>query len=341
MRKTVSASITLILIAVSISGYVKSQNSHDAQPSWSPSASKIAFVSNRSGNSDLWIYDIDNNSVQNVTIDFGEETRLVTNIEWKPDETQLLFNYVTSSNHDIWSYSIETNQLVNLTNSSNYIEGNAKWSPTEDRIIYISNELGNADIWIMDADGSNKSNLTSTHLDERNQNWSHDGNFISYSTDDSTTISLNIMDVSTDETITISENAGDAVWSPNGCCIAFISLKTKFDIDVYYRSNQVIQNLTEDDPRDSLQPTWSPNGNHLYFVADDREQFALIKYSIQSGEFQTLIEQPTQIAHISVSSNEEIAFLSFASGNADIWVMDSEGNNLRNITESTKEFDEP
>jgi len=46
----------------------------DAAPRWSPDGSEIAFVSDRSGNSDVWVATADGASFENLTSDPGSDT---------------------------------------------------------------------------------------------------------------------------------------------------------------------------------------------------------------------------------------------------------------------------
>ena len=116
----------------------------DFNPAISNNGSKLAFISNRDGNREIYTADL----------------------VWMDGYTQ-------------W----EGRNLTNITNSSEN-DWTPKFSPTTDKIVYSiyfpSND--NYDVFIMNSDGSGKKNITNSPWYEKYPQFSPDGSFIIYQT---------------------------------------------------------------------------------------------------------------------------------------------------------------
>lgn len=67
-------------------------NQRDIDPAWSPSGNKIAFVSNRSGNFDLFTVSADGSTLHQLTNTLENEITPA----WSPDETKIVYVRVTT-----------------------------------------------------------------------------------------------------------------------------------------------------------------------------------------------------------------------------------------------------
>ena len=59
----------------------------DGNPSWSPDGQKIAFMSDRSGNSEVYVMNADGSGVTRITFDPATDAEP----RWSPDGTRFIF----------------------------------------------------------------------------------------------------------------------------------------------------------------------------------------------------------------------------------------------------------
>ena len=73
------------------------------QPVWSPDGRKIAFSSDKSGNYDIWIVDIEEARLEQVTVHEGLDVKPA----WSPDGRKLAFVSTRSGVMEIWVMDLE------------------------------------------------------------------------------------------------------------------------------------------------------------------------------------------------------------------------------------------
>jgi Tol biopolymer transport system component len=128
-------------------------------PSWFP-LQKIVFASNRSGNFDIWIMDVNGTGLRQLTDSPSNETQptvIYSTIMYASDE---------SGSHDLWSMNIDGQNKQQLTSSA-ADECMPAWSPIGG-IVYAhrSDSDDDYDLWAMNTDGTGKTRLTNNPSDE-------------------------------------------------------------------------------------------------------------------------------------------------------------------------------
>ena len=147
----------------------------DTRGSWSPDGESIAFNSDRSGNMNIWLYSVKNNSMRQLTRGAGGDFQP----QWSPDGKQLVFFSSRARSVDIWSVEVTTGKLRRLTKSL-AVDVNPFFSPDGRWIAYQSDQSGRLEIWIMKADGSQTRRLTQTGVTGHFLRWTADSRSVIY-----------------------------------------------------------------------------------------------------------------------------------------------------------------
>jgi len=137
----------------------------NTQPAWSPDGDTIVFVSDRSGNHDLWSVNPDGTGLTQIT---DTPNRQEANPDWSPDGTRLAFDVCQSAtfpcagitpNYEIVTSDADGTNLTRLTSVAG-IDAHPSWSPDGTQIAFRSDRAGFSHIWRMNADGSGVVQLT-------------------------------------------------------------------------------------------------------------------------------------------------------------------------------------
>ncbi|HJS42922.1 MAG TPA: Ig-like domain-containing protein [Gemmatimonadales bacterium] len=126
---------------------------HD--PAFSRDGSRIAFVSQRDGNPEIYVMNADGRGVTRITNDPQADGRPV----FSADGQSLVFHSSrTAGKQQIWSVNLDGTGLTQLTRDSLNLSPSV--SPDGQTIAYVSLRDKNYDIWLMARDGSNQRRFT-------------------------------------------------------------------------------------------------------------------------------------------------------------------------------------
>ncbi len=142
----------------------------DEAPAWSPDGSRIAFESNRDGDSDVYVVNADGTDLRPLTANTVDDHTP----SFSPDGTQLVFSSLRSGNLDIWTMNADGTTPRQLTLAPGE-DSLPAWSPDGSTIAFTSNRDGNYEIYVMNADGTGQTNLTRDPGDDMWPSWSPGG----------------------------------------------------------------------------------------------------------------------------------------------------------------------
>lgn len=231
---------------------------------------KIAFVSGRSGNKEIWVMDYDGANQQQIT----HLNSIALTPRWSPDSTRIAFTcYVpfrSITSAQICIYSMASNRLIAFprflgTNSS------PAWSPDGQQIAFMSSINGNPAIYVAQADGMHLRRVTFGAGVATSPTWNpKTGKQLVFVSDRAGDPALYLSDADGSNTQKIDlPDMGyviDPSWSPNGQLLAFSWRRPSGNYDIYVMdivSHQLVE-LTKDEARNE-RPSWAPDGRHLVF----------------------------------------------------------------------------
>jgi len=126
-----------------------------SDPAFSPDGSRIAFVSLRDGNAEIYVMNADGSGSTRVTNDPLTDGRP----SFTPDGQTIVFHSSrTAGKQQIWSVNVDGTGLTQLTRDS--VNAAPTVSPDGQTIAYVSTRNKDSEIWLMNRDGSNQRQFT-------------------------------------------------------------------------------------------------------------------------------------------------------------------------------------
>jgi Tol biopolymer transport system component len=135
----------------------------ERQPSVSPDGKRIAFVSDRDGDFDLYVIEVVPGSKAKRPVKLTDNTTDDSYPDWSPDGKRLSFSSGEVGERDVYVMKAapqgRTNRPVNLTDAAGD-DSDPTWSPGGKKLAFVSDRTGDDEIWTMEADGTDPTNLT-------------------------------------------------------------------------------------------------------------------------------------------------------------------------------------
>ena len=235
-------------------------------------STQIAFVSNRSGNKEIWAMDYDGENQHELT----QIHTISLTPRWSPDASRIAFTCFAQPGSSsvltaqICMYSLSSSRLISFqrfkgTNSS------PSWSPDGSQVMFMSSMLGNPELFISDASGGRPKRLTFSNGSNTSPSWNpKTGQQVAFVSDRGGIPQLYTMnaDGSSQAKVNLPDMGYviDPAWSPNGQLLAFSWRRPNGNYDLYVMEIATAQlvELTRDAGRNE-RPSWAPDGRHLVF----------------------------------------------------------------------------
>jgi len=260
---------------------------------------KLAFASDR--NREPVVASVEKREVKEIYVsdyDSANQRRITINRNlnitpnWSPDGRSIAYTSYRGDTPDILISNIFAGTLESPTKGSKGSNFLPVFSPDGTRIAFMSNRDGNPEIYVMNRDGSNVMRLTNNPM----------------------------IDVT-------------PTWSPNGTQIAFTSERSGSpQIYVVGVDGTGLRRISYESQAD--RPTWSPPPlNEIAFAAKTGPGNDIKILNIQSGETrQITFGEGDNESPAWAPNGRHLAFSSTRMGKAQIFTVDRDGRNLRQIT---------
>jgi len=235
-------------------------------------STQIAFVSNRSGNKEIWAMDYDGENQHQLT----QLHTISLTPRWSPDASRIAFTcYMQPGSSGVVTaqicvQSMLTNHLISWprfrgTNSS------PAWSPDGSQLMFMSSMNGSPELFVADASGQRPKRITFSSGASTSPSWNpKTGQQVAFVSDRGGIPQLYVMnaDGSSQSKIDLPDMGYviDPAWSPNGQLLSFSWRRPNGNYDLYVMeiaTRQLVE-LTRDVGRNE-RPSWAPDGRHLVF----------------------------------------------------------------------------
>ena len=326
------------------------QSGHDSSPIWAPDGKMIAFLSSRSGDSQVYLLSMDGGEAKPLThLSTGADI-----VKWSPDGKTIAF---TSG-----VYPDCKEDACNSARDAEKEKNKVKAHVAE-HLLYRHwthwNEGKRSHLFVVPADGSAAPrDLTAganydVPPDERgvpsDLNFSPDSKEICFTavTDPVEAISTNgdlfVVPVAGGEAKRITTQPGfdgGPAYSPDGKYIAYhAQLAPEYESDrwrvmLYDRATQKIENLSESFDRSANELAWSPDSKTIYFTAEDETLQPIYAMAPRAGD--TPKKLITNSYNLGVSWSSDGRTLVFERTSltmpAEIFAASSDGSGVRQLT---------
>ncbi|NJD53817.1 MAG: hypothetical protein FIB07_13230 [Candidatus Methanoperedens sp.] len=261
---------------------------------------KIAFVSNRDGNDEIYSMNADGTGQTRLT----NNTASDVNPAWSSDGTRIAFVSNRDGNNEIYVMNADGSNQQRLTSSTSS-DINPTWSPDGTRIAFATNRDTGSwvgyEVYVMNANGSNQQRLTNNTVDDVNPTWSPDGTRIAFITNKDGNYEIYVMNADGSNPQRRTNNTasdGNPAWSPDGTKIAFVRNSGTWVADIYITNAYTCQECTGTAPTDLSQspsadadPAFSPDGTKIAFATS------------RDGNYEIYIMNPDGSEQIRVTNN--------------------------------------
>ncbi len=307
---------------------------------WSPNGEKVVFSKVGNMTNDLnYLSDADGSN--EVKLPLKAE-----NVSWSNDGQDIVFQSVStisndSENVEIFLYNINSKKLSQITRSKGF-DGDPAFSPDGQEIVFVSTRDGDFEIYLMNVNGENVRRLTHNSAKDSFPRFSSDGTGISFTStinEETTDIyfmskkGVNIIRLTTWKSNELSRASS----SPDGTKIAFNSDKDGND-EIYimdFESAKVKPFLSDENA--SLQTaSFSKDGNKLIYSAELPDKtFELRILDLATNKNKKILNTSSGPNYPRFSPDgKKIAFHQEVNGRWDIFTLNSNGTELKNLTEN-------
>lgn len=250
-------------------------------PSANGSDDQILFVSNVSGNYEIYSFNLSTRKMINLSNNSADDM----NPQMSPDGKSIVFYSNRSGNNQIYRMDTKGNNVVSLT-ENNFQDFDPSYSPDGTKIVFKStrdDKLG--DIFIMNDDGTEQKNLTVNRktTEEWDPTFSKDGSRVYFvvrkGTNDQTD-DLYMMNTDGGELKQLTNNTL-VDWypsvNPKNGKILFVSREVGGSTDDLYEmdengtNRQRIISLIGND----ADPAWSMDGERIVFIRENETNYDL------------------------------------------------------------------
>jgi dipeptidyl aminopeptidase/acylaminoacyl peptidase len=326
------------------------QSGHDSSPVWSPGGKTLAFLSSRSGDSQVYLLSLEGGEAQRLTkLSTGADL-----VKWSPDDKTIAFTsgvYPDCKDDDC-------NSKRDAEKEKNKVKAHVA-----EHLLYRHwthwNDGKRSHLFVVPSDGSAAPrDLTAgadydVPPDERGGpadiNFSPDGKEICFTavTDKMEAISTNgdlfVVPVAGGDIKRITTQPGfdgAPVYSPDGRYIAYhAQLTPQYEADrwrvmLYDRQSGKIENLSEGFDRSADELAWSADSKTIYFTAENETQKPVYAMNARAGaEPQKILN--TYNSAISLSADGKTMAFERTSLTlpAEIFVAGSDGSYVRQLTD--------
>jgi len=265
-------------------------------------ASRIAFISEYSGKSEVFVGDLFFGEVRQITKDNAQAMRP----RWSPDGGKILYtSFYKSGFPDIFLLDLNSMQRTTFVSFKGTNSG-ARFSPNGSQVAMVLSGEGNPEIYVSNAQGRGVSRRTRSSSVEASPAWSPDSSRLIFTSDTAGGPQLYTMPAAGGMMQRVSTNisgyCAEPDWSmadPNK--IAFtMRIGRGYQIAVCDLSGRTPTKQVSKAPVDAVEPAWLADGRHLVYTERSANSRSICILDTETGK--TTRVSPAQLRQTSQAS---------------------------------------
>jgi TolB protein len=234
--------------------------------------SKIAFVSNGTGNKEIYTCEFDGYNPRRLT----NNNTITLFPAWSTDGNWMAFTSYKDGNPDLYVRNLSQGEDTKISKQG--INITPAWVPKKQELAATLSFSGDQEIYLLTGSGKIIKRLTNSRGIDVSPSWSPDGNQFAFVSDRSGSAQIYVQDLVSGKvrrlTYEGSKNTQPS-WSPRGDKIAYTSESGGgHDIFVIGLDGQDPVQLTYDS-RDNEAASWSPDGSLIAFSSSREGPFRI------------------------------------------------------------------
>ncbi len=249
-------------------------------------ASKLAFISERTGKQEIYTGDLFFGEVKQITRDNAQ----AMTPRWSPDGNRIVYtSFYKSGFPDIFLIDLATLQRTTFVSLKGTNSG-ARFSPNGQQVALILSGEGNPEVYVANAQGRNISRRTRTAAVESSPSFSPDGSQLVFTSDSAGGPQLYVMPAGGGSPRRLATNisgyCAEPDWSRgNPNMIAFtIRSGRGFQIATHDLSGKTPTKVVSKAAMDAVEPSWLADGRHLVYTARAANTRALYLLDTETGK---------------------------------------------------------
>lgn len=157
----------------------RSSGAHDKAPAWSPDGRQIAFLSDMSGEEELYVMPQDGSAAPTQLTTGGSAMRYRP--VWSPDSKKIAFS---DKDGKIYAVTVADKSIVEVADEKRGQVSDYVWSPDSGHLAYsLTSDNTMRAIWIWSAADNQARRVTGELFNEYTPAWDPDGNYLYYLSD--------------------------------------------------------------------------------------------------------------------------------------------------------------
>lgn len=284
--------LLLVNVSAVLHAQVRPVGYDNRRPQLSPIGDRIAFESNRDGQMEIYVMNIDGSNETRLTDHPGQDSQPA----WSPDGTKIVFVSDRTGKENIFMMRSDGTGLEQLTKDLLGANG-PKVSPDGLKIAFKAGAWPKADIFVMDMDGSDLRDLSNSDSYDHSPTWSPDNMVIAFTSNrgDLWEIWKMPADGGTPTRLTNNDYTDEIpAWSPTGEKITYQG-RSSGDVQVHVMKvdGSSVTRLT-DGPGFNELPAWSSDGSMIYFQSNRDGHWEIYAMQADGSSQSRLTYQPEE-----------------------------------------------